>query len=90
MPVKSIAVPLVVVTAVPEVIEPPLTVELVIVEPDIVAPENVDPVITPLALIERISAVVSPLLPLASLIVPSGEDGTERVKLFVPVVDWPI
>jgi hypothetical protein len=33
------------------------------------------------------SAVVAPLLPLASLIVPSGEDGTERVKFWVAVAD---
>jgi hypothetical protein len=85
IPVKSIAVPLVEATAVPEVIEPPFTVDELIV-----APENVDPVITPLASIERISAVVAPLLPLASLIVPSGEDGTERVKLFAAVTDCPI
>jgi hypothetical protein len=85
IPVKSIAVPLVDATAVPEVIEPPLTVDELMV-----APENVDPVITPLALIDRISAVVAPLLPLASLIVPSGEDGTERVKFWVAVADWPI
>jgi hypothetical protein len=85
IPVKSIAVPLVDATAVPEVIEPPFSVEELIV-----APENVDPVITPLALIESTSAVVAPLLPLASLIVPSGEDGTERVKFWVAVADWPI
>ena len=44
----------------------------------------------PLASTVRISAVVAPLLPLASLIVPSGEDGTERVKFWVAVADWPI
>ena len=48
-----------------------------------VAPEMVAPIIAPLALTERTSAVVAPLFPLASLIVPSGEDGTDRVKLLV-------
>jgi hypothetical protein len=80
IPVKSIAVPLVEAVAVPDVIVPPLTVELVIVAP----------VIAPLAFTVSTSAVVAPLLPLASLIVPSGEDGTERVKFWVAVADWPI
>jgi hypothetical protein len=44
----------------------------------------------PLASTLKTSAVVAPLLPLASLIVPSGEDGTERVKFWVAVADWPI
>ena len=60
------------------------------VEELMVAPEMVAPVIAPLALTERTSAVVAPLFPLASLIVPSGEDGTDRVKLLVAVADWPI
>ena len=76
IPVKSIAVPLVDATAVPRVSGCDSLAGVTIPLASVV-------VTFPLASTVRISAVVAPLLPLASLIVPSGEDGTERVKFWV-------
>ena len=77
-------------TGVGIVIDPPLSVELLIVAPDIAGFVNVAPVIAPIEFTVSTSDVVAPLLPLANLIVPSGEDGTERVKFWSAVADWPI